>query len=137
MNDNSLSPPPRPEFRNLSEETIAAALEQPIPNAISIEVGRLVNEYVEALRRRARDDGGAVSTFLGGEPRWPMEAVAKRLAEGVVCEAILENRAHGAARFWNAKDSLIRMASHFRIRRLARGARRGGLQPFQPDVARG
>lgn len=98
-----MSNEPSPVFRTLSEEAVAAALQNPGAfNPIAFEVGRLMNGYIESLRRCANDDGDAVPDFLAFTPRWPIETVARRLTEGALCDAIVGDRRNGLRRLRGA-----------------------------------
>jgi hypothetical protein len=76
---------PHAEFRCLNEEEIERALADPDPdNPITVEIARLVQAY--------RVDFQALVRRLGRhkKPRWPIDAVAMRLATHTIRESLAE-----------------------------------------------
>ncbi len=84
-------------FRCLREKAIAAALAGNTSNAVTREAGRLTSEYMQLLRRHAEMGQGTPPAAFTLPPRWPIDAVARRLAVSAIWEAVLRNRA-GAGR---------------------------------------
>jgi hypothetical protein len=71
---------PRPEFVSLPETAILKALDDPSPNAIASEVGRLVEGYTINFRAHVERIGRMPDSILRAKPASAIEAVAIRLA---------------------------------------------------------
>lgn len=71
---------PKPEFQTLTEAEVHAALADPNPNNVAGEVARLVEGYAHNFRKHVQRLGRIPESILLAEPRYPIEAVAMRLA---------------------------------------------------------
>lgn len=72
---------PAQKFKSLSEAVVLAALIDPDPeNPISREVRRLTDAYAEKFQREIEKLGYVRPQVLDAQARWPIEAVAMRLA---------------------------------------------------------
>lgn len=71
---------PAPQFINLTEAEVMAALNDPDPgNPIAVEVVRLINGYGENFRAHVEQLGHIPDTILHVKPQTAIEAVAMRL----------------------------------------------------------
>lgn len=71
---------PLPEFRGLSEAEVMAAVNDPAPNYVADEVARLIVGYTANFKEHVERLGHLPESILKAKPRWPIEAVAMRLA---------------------------------------------------------
>jgi hypothetical protein len=77
----------KPEFRNLSESAVLAALDDPDPkNPIAIEAARLVAAYTDNVQQHVRL-GGMPFDMLRVKAHCPIEEIAMRLASDAFREA--------------------------------------------------
>jgi hypothetical protein len=80
---------PKPEFRDLSETAVVAALQDPdATNPIAIEVARLIAAYTRNFQRHVDRLGRIPPDVLHMKGLWPIEAVAMRLTTEVIRETI-------------------------------------------------
>jgi len=80
---------PKPEFRDLSEAAVVAALKDADPkNAIAAEVARLITAYTTNFQRHVERVGYMPHQILRIKPRWPIEAVAIRLTTQAIRQAV-------------------------------------------------
>lgn len=78
---------PKPEFRSLSEDAVLAARADPDPsNHIAKELARLIAAYSDDFQRHIDLRGYVPPHILHVMPRWPIEAVAMRLATDAICK---------------------------------------------------
>jgi hypothetical protein len=70
---------PKPEFRDLSEADLQAALADPNPaNPVAAEVARLIDDYVANCQTHIEQLGRIPESVIHVKPRWPIEAFAMR-----------------------------------------------------------
>jgi hypothetical protein len=86
---------PKPEFRSLSEDAVATAIEDPDPaNPIAIEVTRLIAAYMDNFQRHVERVGHIPADILRIKPRWPIEAVAMYLTTKAIRETLAQRKPH-------------------------------------------
>lgn len=83
---------PRPEFQSLSEEAVLAALadKRPGSNPVALEVARLIATYIEDFQGHVDRLGYIPQHILHLNPRWPIEAVAFRMATQAIPQTIID-----------------------------------------------
>jgi len=69
------APSARPEFWNVPEAEVWAAVAEASGNSVEGEVARLAVGYLAVFQRHAAELGGAADV-LHVRPRWPVERVA-------------------------------------------------------------
>jgi len=78
---------PAPQFRELAEADVLAALRSAEPSAIADEVARLIDGYSANFRSHVARLGRMPASILRAKPRWPIEAIAIRLTtEAIAAE---------------------------------------------------
>ncbi|MDE1153723.1 MAG: hypothetical protein PW788_14410 [Micavibrio sp.] len=83
---------PKLQFRGLTETQIRAAREDKSQgNLVALELGRLLFEYSKYVQDHIRQQGytAEVSAFLYEPPRWPIEKVAKEMAQALISAKVL------------------------------------------------
>lgn len=80
---------PKPEFRELAESAVRAALNDDNPgNPIAVDVARLIAGYIGNFERQVKRLGYVPTDVLHIKPRWPIEAVAMRLTTETIREEL-------------------------------------------------
>jgi hypothetical protein len=81
----------KPEFQSLTEGAVLAAIAGTHPkNPVAVEVARLTAAYKEEFRFQVKRLGYLPPDILPVKARWPIEAVAIRLATENIRKAILQ-----------------------------------------------
>ena len=70
---------PQLQFQSLSEDAVQVALADP-NNSVAVEVARLITAYTKTFVRHVKQIGYLPPHILHVKARWPIEAVAMRLA---------------------------------------------------------
>lgn len=74
---------PNPEFRELAEDAVVAALQDPDPaNPIAIEVARLIDGYTNGFKQHVERLGRIPPDILHIRGRWPIEGGCDAPADG-------------------------------------------------------
>lgn len=80
---------PKPEFRNLTEAAVLAAIDDPdSKNPIASEVARLIAGYTKNFQRHVERVGHMPADILRAKGQYPIEEVAMRLTSDAIREAL-------------------------------------------------
>jgi hypothetical protein len=80
---------PKSEFRDLTEDAVVAALQDPDPaNPIAIEVARLIAAYTRNFKQHVERLGRIPPDILHLKGSSPIEAVAMRLTTEVIRDTL-------------------------------------------------
>ena len=84
---------PKPEFRQLDESAVLAALQDRDPsNPVAQEVARLIKGYTGNFQRVIKQLGYMPADVMHIKPRWPIEGVAMRLTTDAIRDSLGSGR---------------------------------------------
>ena len=82
-----------PEFEDISEDEVQAALDDPNPdNPIAVELARLMEGYMANFTEHVEQLGYMPTSILRSTGDYPIESVAMQLTSDAIREAMEEDK---------------------------------------------